>query len=546
MAKIVLNNFRGGMSPEYWQDVNTIKVGSENQYAYGLIDDISNPNVIQPTNSTFTNLSGVTLPISNKATKFLLVDDYASEFSDIPQLYIGVGDELNQISSNTFTISSTSPFPYELDPAGGTHAAHTGFYFDDIAIYQLNGVPSLWCFFRDSADGDATIYDLDDAFTTNDVGFSGATNGFVLDKNYPIIAEVSDNGFMYVANGNTIHKVDGTLEGGATATITDSVIDIGVEWSILDIKDYNARLLILAQEGEGNIVGNRRIRLYVWDRVSNTLSFEDIIRLDGVTGDVSKIGFYNNTPMIVTVEPYTQSVNITKLRVFNGRGLEVIKELFPNNSSWGLGCRLSDMRLPFIQWENGILVVTGAGQFLYIENPLGEYSAIHHIGKHNVVTGSGGDGYTIGGLIQTTVGPYVLFPYYDLVEEETKITSWIFGNTAGIATGEFYTKAIELPKLSDITGITVFYQPLSREVDKDITITAYRNMSNTAVSDTDLKINYDDDGGRGWKYFQLGGNKWNNTSSIQLKFSYPSGETIANSMKITRIEIEYEPMNKIR
>jgi hypothetical protein len=546
MAKLVINNFRGGMAPEYWQDVNTIKVGKENQFAYGLIDAISNPNVIQATNSSFSNLTGATLPTSGIATKFQMVDDYTSSFSSIPQIYVGIGDELNQINSNTLSLSNTTEFPYKLAPAGGTHSGHTGFYFDDLAVYQLNGVPALWAFYRDNTDGDATIYNLDDTFTTNDVGFSGATDGAVLDNDYPIIAEVADNGFMYVANGNAIHKVDGTSEGGASATVTQSVIDIGAEWMILDIKDYNAKLIILAQEGEGTIVGNRRIRVYVWDRTSTSLSFEDIIRIDGITGSISRIGFYNNIPCVLTVEPYTKSSNIVKLRAFTGRSFDVVRELFPVSSSWGLGVRFDNMKVPFIQWENGIIIITGSGQFIYIENPLTEYSTANYIGNHGVVTGDGSDGYTIGGLIQTTVGPYILFPYYDVDEKETKISSWIFGNTSGTATGDFYTRVYELPKLSDIKGITVYYEPLSSEADKNITITAFRNMSSSAVSGTSMTINYASDGTRGWKYFQLGGGNWHSTSSIQLRFQYPSGETIANSLKITRIEVEYEPTTKVK
>jgi hypothetical protein len=71
-------------------------------------------------------------------------------------------------------------------------------------------------------------------------------------------------------------------------------------------------------------------------------------------------------------------------------------------------------------------------------------------------------------------------------------------------------------------------------------------MDSSAISGTSMTINYATDGTRGYKYFQLGGEKWINASSIQLRLQWPSGETIANSIKITRIEIDYTPTTKTK
>jgi hypothetical protein len=119
------------------------------------------------------------------------------------------------------------------------------------------------------------------------------------------------------------------------------------------------------------------------------------------------------------------------------------------------------------------------------------------------------------------------------------------GASTGNGFGDGYTKVYELPKLSRVTGITVYYKPLTSAQDKDFTLYFHKNMGSGSALSEDLTINYATDGTRGWKYFPIGAELGSNMNTIQLHLAWPSGETIANSMKIHRIEIDYELTDKI-
>jgi hypothetical protein len=540
MQKLIIDNFRRGMVPYWYKATNLARFGEDNQYARGVVDPFSNPSVIQPANNTFNDLVGINqLTSSTAATKFVFADDYPGVYSG-GRVYMAQANKLHQINPNNQTISSTAPFPYVINPAGGTHAAHTDETVDDIMLYQLNGVPGIWTFYRDSVDGDGTFYNLNATFSTNDSGFSSATGGTVLNKKYPIICEPADNGFAYIANGNAIHRLDGTLTGGAAGTVVQTVIDIGSEWVIKDIKDWRGKLLILAEEAEDNWSTNRRIRMYLWNRVSSAseLTFSDIINIQGVTGEISRIFFHDNIPCMIVGVGEDANETTYQLRAFDGARFVKIINLFGSNFST---LDLSAFKVPAVSFRNGLLFVPRDADIIYLDDPFGTPS-IFQTG----LLGIAPTNKIIGGLFQVSQGASVYIHYNTTSSGGSNaITEWQLNPSAGIAFGSFYTKVYDLPKLSNIKELTVYYEPLTSTQDKNLSITFLKNMSQSSNGVT-CNVNYLNDGKRGYTYFPLGGEKFEAVNQIQLLVSWDSGETIANSPKISRIEIGYEQTTRVR
>ena len=519
------------MADEHWQTAQTIKNARDNQFATGLIDVLSNPNLIQPTNSTFTAVTNSgEIVDSASATKILSVDDYTATFSSIAQMYWGNKDLLHRINPNSQTLIDDTDFPHQVAPGAGAHSAHTTFLLDDLALYKINNSQRLFYFYRDNTDGDAGTFDLNTTFTADETAWSSASGGAVLNNDWPIVAEVADNGFMYVGNGNALYKFDGTAAGGANGTVT-TPIDLESIWTIVDLKDYKGKMLVLAKKGTTTSNEIREFGMYIWDRTTTSLSFDDIILFDGVFA-ISQIFLFKNVPCIFTLERTGNNSTIS-FRIFDGYGFNIKRTLFSPSADY----ELPNLKKVATQYANTLVFMGDLGNVFCLEDPLGE-ARLHKVASLGLTASDD----VIGGLHSATVGGYFYFPH-QVSGGTTTMKYWAFGATTGTGAGNFYSKVYELPKLSRIKSITAYYQPLTSTADKNVTINLYKNMSTTAALASNLSINYTTDGARGWMYFPV---DIENVSTIQMLLTYPSGETVTNSLKFSRFEIEYDPTTKVK
>ena len=116
-----------------------------------------------------------------------------------------------------------------------------------------------------------------------------ATGAFVqtLNASYSFM-RVADNGFAYVFADNHVHKIDGTITGGAAGTVTKDVLLFPEGFTISDAIDYRSRLYIalhqypltLATTSQNTYSG--RCGVYIWNRISVQLSSADYIEMPGV------------------------------------------------------------------------------------------------------------------------------------------------------------------------------------------------------------------------------------------------------------------------
>ena len=156
--------------------------------------------------------------------------------------------------------------------------------------------------------------------------------------------------------------------------------------------------------------------------------------------------------------------------------------------------------------------------------------------------------YKIGGSADAAMAMTYKDPFTILMGLTTPTVVKWKPFTAGVAVqGNYRSKVYELPKLSMITGITVYYPKLSAANDADVTLTTYLNYSSTPT--TTQTINYQNvssggDGNRGFKYIPLGGGNYDNVNAIQIGFAWDTVELISKSIRPSRIEIDYEETEK--
>ncbi len=411
MAKIIITGLDGGLAPYWNRSINLTRAGGDNQYARGIVDGFTNPNVIRPSSADFTAVTNASTVISfsQTSTDMVMADDYPNAFSGVANLYWGQGAKLHRFNTSTGALINDASFPRTINPGAGTHSAHTSEVIDDVALYQLNGSPTLFYFFRDNTDGDAGSYNLNATFSANETVFSGATGGAVLNKDYKIIAEVADNNFMYVANGNAIHKFDGTTAGGAAGTVTQTVIDINGTEVIQDIKDWRGKMLILSQETDssGFASGLRKIKLYIWNRSSTSLNFDGVINVSGVTGAISRIFLINDVPCIIAADSVVSGTTSYLLKAFDGKDFVTVREIMSSDVD---DMNLDSFHAPVVVTHNGLYFFTQAGEIYYLIDPLAQNSRLFHVGSIGFTQTSGWN--VIAGITKVAANGRLLIPYY--------------------------------------------------------------------------------------------------------------------------------------
>ena len=239
----------------------------------------------------------------------------------------------------------------EEDFNAGTHAFYTYAYntqtfrVEDFIEYQVNGEPKIF-FSKGNAlntnpINDIGIADLDfsnideDWLSTTPVGYSPS----ILVPQGRTMFILSDNGFLYVLNGNKVHKIDGGLTGGTNGTVTDSVLQFlgtdenaityiqdgidlrGKMWIGIHINSYfDTRVTDISIKSMPMFVG-----IYVWNRSSTSASMQDFIPIIGVK-ELKSMHTFQGQPSCFTmsVDGYTQ------FRVWNGSEFKVVQTLGQN------------------------------------------------------------------------------------------------------------------------------------------------------------------------------------------------------------------------
>lgn len=549
MPQIIINEWDGGIAPRYWQGNNLVKLGADNQYADSTANPLTYLGFISPANDSFTTLANA--DNTNLGDKdiitFLAIDDNNVDATGT-SFYMGGGQKIGAIDlTGTGTVVVAAEFPHTINASAGTHSAHGAETVQDMVHYQINGSRRLLYFYTDNVDGDMGSYDLASSFTADDANeavWSTATGGSVFDNGSnnvgAIIAEVADNGFLYVANANVIHKFDGTTAGGATGTVTPNVLDLEPTRKIIDMQDSRGFMWIAttdaATSGVEGSTQQRNVTVLIWNRSSTLSNIDDSIPIDGITR-IHNLFIHRGIAHCFT----TGYDDVVQLRRYNGSRFEVIKEIGIEGTVGKPANRHSILTI-----GEGILWLTDKGRIYYYGKIIREQqdSGLYHIGDLTSFS-------TGGALIRSDKDS--LYVSWSNTGVTKLISAWTPFLATGVPnTGTFRTKWHQLPKLSRVTGVTFFWPVIGSGPDNNFQFDLYTNFSGARSNNETMQINHQDapngHGNIGYKYFPLGGKDFSNVNAIQIQWAWSTAGSIsvAGSIRPSRIEIDYEPINKVK
>lgn len=536
--QIVISDFSGGLSRKYWTSNTELRVGKNGEHTSGSINPLIFPGYLSIGSRTHTDITNVGSLNNVRVCRFISVDDNVIDTTSGTSIYAGNGSKLQAINPTSNTIQNAGSWPHTIAPGAGTHSAHSTFSIDDVVEYQLNGTRKVFYFYRDNTDGDAGTWD-GSSFDANEDVFSGATGGFVLNKTYPIIPIVADNSFMYVANGSSVHKFDGTTDGGASGTVTADVLKYSSSRTIVDMADGKGKLWIATRPAYATstpqtlLTGPARdISITIWNRSSTIVAVEDSIPM----GDCSEI--YNVFFHRGECYAFTLGANkITQLRKYNGTRFVVVCEV----GQAGVGRPAN--RGAIQTFYNGILWQDVDGKkFWYgtITDQLSNYftsndeDKLHIIGRQDTISsGSAGAIFRKGA---TTF-------YDDYVESGSeKITTWDPLDATALCAGiRVSFPYIELPQNSIIHGIKILFADFTPAGGQTGTIqlNVFKDINAGPVASFDLNIVTD--GPKGYLWMPL---KLRDTNRISFYYDPSTALQIQNFPRLYRIEVYYTPARK--
>jgi hypothetical protein len=444
------------------------------------------------------------------------------------------------LSDNTFSLATTKAnafVPTKIDTTAGAADSGTHLLYPGL---QTEGM-SL-----------ASGYSVNQILHPENSGFNNRK---------PIIAIASDNGYCYFGNGSAISKFDGTSAGGINGTITGSVLSFSTNREIVDMVDGLGKIWILTRaESKSNSTSyvpgglSRTPSVVVWNRQSTTVGIEDNIPINAI--DAHSIYIHDGVPYVWA----TVAGNQNKLFAFDGKTFKTVADIgqfIVNTHELTYG--YTHVGIPSIKsgsiasYNNGILWSDANSNIFWYGsvNPSMSTPEVYWISRaRNIEKSPKSSGSVLVGG-STLMSPKIFTAYHT--------TTWATGiddsyytvsyfnpeNTSELNSGTTtYTSAIELPKLSTIDGVTIFFNENTNADSGTTSVNIYNSWKKTASPYCITKtIDHDVDIPRGWVYFPL---NMGNSNLVQLSFTYNGTTTIANSPQITRIEVDYSTTTKKR
>jgi len=551
MSKEIINlNGIEGLAPRYFgnkpYDVphpEQVIAGSEGQYADGIVNPMSKLGYLSPANDTVQNVTVTSNPFHGVMSASV-VDSINNYF------FVGGANHVHKMKSLTGIVFGVTSAEIQTIDYGGPG----GVKVTDLEIYTVNGVRRMFYSYRETGGGNIGIYDFSNTYSdgwlsgTCDGGFlTGATN------NTRMI--VADNGFMYILDGSSLHKLDGTVNGGTNATVTANVLLFPATFQLVDALDLKGMLWISMMRstrdldyGESNTaVYNEYCGVYVWDRQSTQATMTDFIPIAGVR-EIRHIFSFQGVPACFTVS----NTRYTQLRVYDGNEFRIVQELgFQAYPRYHDSIHNNGETITWLS-NNGIMYVygsiePGAKNALYkIGDMTGHITASANFQYAGAIVGVSGTESVTTGYNSTNEAYYLALKDSTATDYAYLMRRWhpysvnISGSEQHPLAGGFYSMVKQLPKLSFVTGITINFlsESYTSATTDVLDIDIYFNQSSTSWGRTTLKRS---DAARGYKYIPIGKSGVN---SVQVGLNWKIAGNLQYSINPTFAEINYNIKNK--
>lgn len=496
MAQLSVDfSFVGGLVPafytnrgDYVPNPENAILGANNQCADGIFNPTIRPGFLAPANQEFTNHAPDNAFVGNP--RGFAYDSLNSElilFENDKQVFY----------------SSGAGFTDKGDLDSGVP---TG---TDVALYQVNGVPTAFIGYQNAGGGDLWKATLPiSSATAVQTWFSGTTSGgAALSNSRDVHLEVADDGFMYIGNENVIHRLDGSTAGGANGTAYLNRIIFDASLLITDMHSTGGFLYVAIRDDGAaprslTAANGRRCGIYIWDKRTTVASTESYIPLEGAA-TVLKITSTDEGVPVIFVKTTDNNLQIRK---FNGITFKLVRELSINSAPLYKGSVSTVGSM--IEWVGGV-----DGIFYSFGVPYeGAKESLYKIGK------------TPG----TVVSAHAYFAYNKKRfvghnDGALKVDSWEpLATGAGVNPyqGDIYTKQFYLPPKSTVKELTIYCQVTGTGATTIATLKMYKNGSTSAFKTEAITAT---DASRGYVYIPI---NQQNINQIQFEIEYPTADLI--------------------
>lgn len=509
-----------GLAPRFWGEltnapaVPTDKIlGGSSQMASGIYNPFKKLGYLSPASTTSTRnttSSGTVDAIIGSTLYDLTNDDY---------YFAERGQQIWRLDGFTDTTLTQA-----LDlGATGTPVIM------DLTDYQVNGVRKMFVTYETAGNMEVAISAFPYNSAADDLTWLSATvsgafsNGLTGDA----FMRIADNGFAYLFQDNNVHKIDGTINGGANGTVSANVLQFPIFFSIVDAVDYRGNMFIATHQNTEDIrgtgttdpTGTEQVGVYIWDRLTTVLRTSDFIPMAGAT-EIRKLFVSQKGTLRAIV---TNTSQVTEVREFDGSNFVTLTEAGRNAGPkyadslsvtseaavWqGMDGYIYAYGYPYPGLSEGLFIISdallnGTPSAVLIDNLGGTHSTIR-LGSFN------GSTYAVS-----------------LIHLNTATTTG-GGTVAKQAQGDVFTLVKYLPQMSTVNFIEMYMSPSgSGGSTTAATIKIYFNQSSTAWASKTVTY---DDVKKGYVRFEIDKPYIN---SIQIETEYST----ANSVSVS----EYTP-----
>lgn len=551
MAKLYIDlSGRAGHAPKWQGDLTDGSsrpqmryLGADGQTAGGIYSPLRTYGYMSPAPSASTLIT---------ANSFSFSDYWYSSYYDSVSGSFYFGENLSgEIWSGDFdtggVTSATNLKSTFNGPIPGSNVTVT-----DFEMYQINGVRKLFYAYNNSAGsgGDIGIFTptADGAMTNNDYTWLSATaaGGFHTSATNPVFMRTSDNGFMYIFDGNAVHKVDGYSTGSSAGRVTANVLTFPFSFNMIDALDWHGHLWICVQTSNPSFVpqgvaafNENIVGVYVWDRQSTVVNSTDFIPLSGVR-EIRRIYTSDTGELRMIV---ISAEGLVQVRKYNGSTFEVLVEA---------GRNAFPLLKDSFTTMGSMAVWLGFDQNWYAFGKIapGEKDALYTFGEISTVTGT--PNLNTGAIlyayvnIDTAAGnvdnPRQAF-FWSVSSGSNHIWYPFFVNHAsgqGVSStsaGNVYTLVKYLPKLATVNYINIMCAPTPTvDTTTNGTVSIYFNQSTAAFKAHTVTRAQTSRG-----YVSIPIHK-PYVNAIQLKISWPTNTIMSTDDFATAYaEVDYTP-----
>lgn len=483
---------------------------------------------------------GYLSPAPGTFTSVTLDQTQSARFAS--SLYDSVNDDfyLAELGGQLFKGDTTTDTSLNrLLSLGGTNIIR------DLDIYTVNGVRKMFVLYNtDSSGGHAEIaisplpYDT----ATDDLTWLTATvtGKFTNTSEGDLFMVVSDNGFAYIMMENQVHKLDGTVNGGANGTITPNALLFPTTFRLVDAVDWRGFIYIALHESRvdtrtsvaPSITGHIKCGVYIWDRSTTTSGSNDYIPIPQAQ-IIHKI-YVSSTGKLRAI--ITSTSGTTDIIQYNGAAFETLFTIGFNSYPVFRDSMSTIGSMDYWLGKNGTFY--GYGSLYGSQEALYPFSSIYNIGSNT------------GSAVLTAVGNYSTAPgiYFDYLSNSStavpsRMTLPMYPGQIGAGVTKTAVSTtyptVFLPEMSNVHHITIYmYNGSASGSNTAGTVKIYFNNSNTVWASKTVTR---DDIGKG--YVRIEVNK-SYINSIQLEVSWPSEDiSSSNDFAPAMAIVAYEPTN---